>query len=329
MNFDPSKNHRILLIDDDESIHNAFRKILGNSSVRDVLDEDEAALFGESAEQPKRPTFEIDSVYHGEEGLDLIEKSLLENRPYAMAFVDVRMGPGWDGVQTTCKIWEKYPDLQVVLCTGFADRSWEEMVRTLGYLDRMIVLIKPFNNIEVFQLAVAMTEKWRLNQQAKLRLDNLEKLVQSAWEIYLPQVETLPKPPDVHSAPSNLPRGTETILLAEDDSALLEMSTTLLKRLGYTVLVVANGIDVLSLQHQRYVGHFDLLFTDIVLPQISDKEFSDRIRAIYPHTKILFTSACTQNSAIHQGMLNEGVAVLQKPFTPSALANKVREILDR
>jgi DNA-binding NtrC family response regulator len=181
--FNPSKNHRILLIDDNESIHSAFRKILDNSSVRDVLGEDEASLFGQTAEQSKIPFFEIDSAYQGEEGLGLIEKSLQENQPYAMAFVDVRMGPGWDGVQTTCKIWEKYPDLQVVLCTGFADRPWEDMVRTLGYLDRVVVLIKPFNSIEVLQLAVGMTEKWRLNQQAKLRVDNLEKLVQSARDI--------------------------------------------------------------------------------------------------------------------------------------------------
>ncbi len=89
------------------------------------------------------------------------------------------MAKGWSGVETTRKIWEKYCDLQVVLCTAYSDYSWEEMVRPLGHLDRVVVLKKPFDNIEVLQLAVAMTEKWRVNQQVKLRFDNLEKLVES------------------------------------------------------------------------------------------------------------------------------------------------------
>jgi two-component system, sensor histidine kinase and response regulator len=102
---------------------------------------------------------------------------LQENHPYAMAFVDVRMPPGWDGVETTAKIWQKYPDLQVVICTAYSDYSWEEMLKKLGYSDRLIILKKPFDNIEVLQLAISMTEKWRLYQQAKLRLDDLEKMV--------------------------------------------------------------------------------------------------------------------------------------------------------
>jgi hypothetical protein len=71
------------------------------------------------------------------------------------------------------------PDLQVVLCTGYSDRPWEELVKSLGFLDRMIVLVKPFDVTEVKQLAVGFSEKWRLNQQVKLRVDNLEKLVQN------------------------------------------------------------------------------------------------------------------------------------------------------
>ena len=118
-------------------------------------------------------------AFSGEEGLRLIEKSLLENNPFSLAFVDVGLGSGWDGVETTCKIWQQYPDLNVVLCTGLADRPWEDLVKSLGFLDRIIVLIKPFNIAEVKQLAVGLSEKWRLGQQAKLCVDNLEKLVQN------------------------------------------------------------------------------------------------------------------------------------------------------
>ena len=179
MSTDPLKNHRILVIDDNRAIHQDFRKVLATSSRQPrALVDAEAALFGDTVAPFQLPVFEIDSAYQGEEGLDLIEKSLRDKRPYAMAFVDVRMPPGWDGVKTTAKIWEKYSDLQVVICTAYSDYSWEEMLRELGYSDRLIILKKPFDKIEVLQLAISMTERWRLYQQAKLRLDDLEKMVQ-------------------------------------------------------------------------------------------------------------------------------------------------------
>jgi nitrogen-specific signal transduction histidine kinase/CheY-like chemotaxis protein len=151
----------------------------------------------------------------------------------------------------------------------------------------------------------------------------------ATFKIYLPQVTQQAKSFAPRARSPDLPSGTETILMAEDDSSLLEMSATLLRRLGYTVLTAVNGLEALNLKQQRDIGHIDLLFTDVVMPHMSGKELSDRIRAIYPHTKILFTSAYTENAIVHQGMLNEGVTLLQKPFTPSALANKVRETLDQ
>ena len=178
MNYIPSKTLRILVIDDNKSIHEDFRKILGGSREPGKLDSMEAALFGETAPDCTLPVFEIDSAYQGQEGLELIEKSLRENRPYTMAFVDVRMPPGWDGIETTAKIWEKYSDLQVVICTAYSDYSWEEILKKLGYSDRLVILKKPFDNIEALQLAISLSEKWRLYQQAKLRLEDLEKLVQ-------------------------------------------------------------------------------------------------------------------------------------------------------
>ena len=179
MNLDRPENHRILVIDDSRAIHEDFRKILANgSSVPYNLDEEEASLFGGQRPNHRLPIFEIDSAFQGREGLILVEKSLLEERPYALAFIDVRMPPDWDGIETTCKIWEKYPDLQVVICTAYSDYSWEEILQTLGYSDRMLILKKPFDNIEVLQLAIAMTEKWRLYQQVKSRLADLEEMVE-------------------------------------------------------------------------------------------------------------------------------------------------------
>jgi signal transduction histidine kinase len=179
MNVNPNNNHRILVIDDNKDIHEDFRKILSRKKKDAVGDlaEAEAVLFDEAAPNVDLPEFQIDSAFQGKEGLDSIEKSLQQDSPYAMAFVDVRMPPGWDGVETTAQIWQKYPDLQVVICTAYSDYSWEDMLKRLGYSDRLVILKKPFDSIEVLQLAISMTEKWRLYYQAKLRLDELEAMV--------------------------------------------------------------------------------------------------------------------------------------------------------
>ena len=170
-------NRRILVIDDNKAIHDDFKKILVKKSASDNLAAAEAALFGDEGPKLEFPGFEIDSAFQGREGLEMIEKSLAEKRPYAMAFVDVRMPPGWDGVETTAQIWKKYPELQVVICTAYSDYSWEAMLQKLGYSDRLVILKKPFDNIEVLQLAISMTEKWRLYYQAKLRLEDMDRLV--------------------------------------------------------------------------------------------------------------------------------------------------------
>jgi CheY-like chemotaxis protein len=150
----------------------------------------------------------------------------------------------------------------------------------------------------------------------------------TTFKIYLPQIGQQAKISIQRLDSPDLPSGTETILLVEDDPALREMAATLLRRLGYTVLTAANGVEALSVKHERDTGHIDLLFTDVVMPHMSGKELADRVQALYPHTKVLFTSAYTENAIVHQGVLDKGVALLQKPFTPSALANKIREVLD-
>ena len=178
MTINPEKNRRILVIDDNRAIHEDFRKVLIKTTTQDAgFDETTASLFGEAPSSTQVPVFQIDSAFQGMEGLEMIEKSLQEGHPYAMAFVDVRMPPGWDGVETTAKIWQKYPDLQVVICTAYSDYSWENMLNVLGYSDRLVILKKPFDSIEVMQLAISMTEKWRLYQHAKLRLADLEHMV--------------------------------------------------------------------------------------------------------------------------------------------------------
>src|ERR1041385_6249792 len=122
-------NRRVLIIDDNHAIHEDFRKILcPNREGGNILDEADAAMFDDQPAAPNAQTFEVDSAMQGKEGLQRVVQALQEGRPYAMAFVDVRMPPGWDGIETTAKIWEVYPDLQIVICTAYSDYAWDDMI---------------------------------------------------------------------------------------------------------------------------------------------------------------------------------------------------------
>jgi two-component system, cell cycle sensor histidine kinase and response regulator CckA len=190
MKANPTPIPRILVIDDNRAIHSDFRKILCPSSSA-PLEVMEAALFGSEKAGVKPPAFEMDSAYQGQEGLALLEQSLREGRPYWMAFVDVRMPPGWDGVETIAKLWEADPDLQVVICTAYSDYSWSSMVSRLQHRDRLVILKKPFDAMEVLQMAAALTEKWRLLQQSKLKMEQLEMLVADRTKVLSQTNETL------------------------------------------------------------------------------------------------------------------------------------------
>src|SRR5206468_403202 len=98
------------------------------------------------------------------------------------AFVDMRMPPGWDGVETIQRIWRIAPDLQMVICTAYSDYSWDEIATTIGQSDNLVILKKPFDPIEVLQLAQALTRKWQLNQQAKMRVELLLQMVNERTE---------------------------------------------------------------------------------------------------------------------------------------------------
>lgn len=171
-------NRRILLIDDMPAIHEDFRKVLGNPAAASQLDEVEAALFG-AGTQTAAAGFELDSAYQGQEGLAKVCQSLEAGQPYAMAFVDMRMPPGWDGVETIERLWQKDPLLQIVICTAYADYSWDEILKRLAVGDRLLILKKPFDTIEVYQLASTLTAKRQLTQQAALKMADLEAAVQA------------------------------------------------------------------------------------------------------------------------------------------------------
>jgi len=179
MNPPPAKSgNRILIIDDNASIHADFRKILGQEQGGNIdLIRTKTLLFGESTAASPQAGFVIDSAFQGREGLEMVTRAAAAGDPYALAFVDIRMPPGWDGVETISHIWKGCPEIQIVVCTAYSDYSWEEMIHKLGHTPDLVVLKKPFDNIEVLQLAHALTEKWRLNRKVQSQLDDLEMLV--------------------------------------------------------------------------------------------------------------------------------------------------------
>lgn len=182
---DSKPNRRILIIDDNPTIHEDFQKILCPAdNRRPSVNRLTAALFEEAQPAAQRMSFELESAYQGQEGFEMLKKALAENRPYAMAFVDVRMPPGWDGVETVARLWEVCPQLQVVICTAYSDYSWEALLAKVGQPDNLVILKKPCDNVEVQQLALALTRKWMLNVQADLKLADLEaKVAQRTAEL--------------------------------------------------------------------------------------------------------------------------------------------------
>ena len=174
------KNRRILVIDDNHAIHEDFVRILRpRDETNKGLDALESELFGASSKAPlfEENFFHVESAFQGLEGIDKVSSAVAEGKPYAMAFVDVRMPPGIDGVEALERIWKIDPSLQAVLCTAYSDYSWEDVIKRLGMSDRLLILKKPFDNIEVRQMANTLTEKWSLQQQTQARLQTLEQAV--------------------------------------------------------------------------------------------------------------------------------------------------------
>lgn len=175
MTFPPAEmNRRILVVDDNRSIHGDFRKILACDRNTDTAGALETALFGDTGDTRNAIRFEIDSAYQGRDGLEMVKLAMAEGRPYAMAFMDVRMPPGWDGFEAAARIREVDPEMHIVICTAYSGHSWEQVRRELGHSDKLAILQKPFDNIEALQLATALTEKWNLARHAKPQFDSLE-----------------------------------------------------------------------------------------------------------------------------------------------------------
>jgi two-component system, cell cycle sensor histidine kinase and response regulator CckA len=172
--------YRVLVIDDSPDMHEVIRRILSvDDSLARQLARGETEVPATAAPRRLMPHFEVDCVHQGEEGLTHVTRAREAGRPYSVAFVDGRMPPGWDGIETIGHLWDADPALEVVLCTAFSDYSLHDITSQLRRTEQLLVLKKPFASIEVQQLAVALSEKWRLAREAQSYFDNLEELVKA------------------------------------------------------------------------------------------------------------------------------------------------------
>ena len=152
--FEQITNRRMLVIDDNKLVHADFQKFLGagqtpSTEVDDVASE----LFGETTPVASRIHFQIDSAYQGQEGLEMVTRARQTRQPYTVAFVDVRMPPGMDGVETTEKILRADPEIHIVICSAYSDYSIEDFQQRFGDCDRLLLLGKPFTTDQLVDLS--------------------------------------------------------------------------------------------------------------------------------------------------------------------------------
>src|ERR1041385_7584906 len=140
-------SRRVLIVDDSPSIHDAFIKVIGK-------------------------TFDVTSVFQGREALDAVVAAREANRPFMLAFVDMRM-PGWDGLETIEQLWRVDAELQIVICSAHTDYSWSEIRKRLGDRDGLLIIGKPVEPVEIAQAAHAMTAKWSLAREVRSHVDEL------------------------------------------------------------------------------------------------------------------------------------------------------------
>lgn len=215
--MDELNNMRILIIDDNPEIHQDFQKILSFDDTTSAIDAMSEQLFSDI--EPKKisfPKFILDCASQGKDGVEKIKQALNEKKPYAVAFVDIRMPPGWDGIETIQHIWELDDNIQVVICTAFSDYSWEETIKKLGMRDNLLVLKKPFDIVAVRQLAFALTKKWQLMQEVRSHMCFLEESVTQ---------RTLSLQKSLSLIRATLESSGDGILVIDKDSLLVDFNT--------------------------------------------------------------------------------------------------------
>ena len=173
-----TSERRILVIDDDPTVREAYRKVLSGARASDrELADTRAALFDDTPAAPTGREFHVEFAEHGRAGVAALRADLARGARFAVAFLDMRMPPGPDGLATAKELWQLDPDLQIVLCTAYSDCPWDAVLAELGHTDRLLVLKKPFDAVEAQQMAESLCAKRRLLEEFRARGRDLEARV--------------------------------------------------------------------------------------------------------------------------------------------------------
>lgn len=185
------KNNRILIVDDQQDLREQLAKLLRRagkknettSFVQSMRDRLTGAKKDEPKGQESADTYLVDTASQGEEAFEMVKKALAENRPYAMLFTDMRMPPGWDGMETAKKIRDIDKHIEIVIMTAFADHDQETIALEVGTPEKLLYIKKPFQSEEIFQLALSLTSKWNFEEVQRMRKEWLEVLIRSMSKV--------------------------------------------------------------------------------------------------------------------------------------------------
>jgi len=317
-----------LVVDDNPSIHRDFELVLLENAEDADLEADERQMYGKAAAPAVlKPAYTVDHALSGIEGVAKVKQAVAEERPYQLAFVDIRM-PGMDGVETIQRIWERDSRIQVVICTAFSDYSWEDLVRRLGRTDNLLVLKKPFDNIEVTLLASTLTEKWFLARRAALKQEQMELLVarrtQKLLELQphdLPAEAVPPAGADGPLASEELP----LVLLVENDTKL---SSQISQGLGGSCRVIEarDGEEGLR-QAQETVP--DLVITELNALRLDGLSLCRRLKRaeITSHIPVIVLAARGQADSQARALEAGADQYVAKPLSLPQLKARVDALL--